>query len=1377
MLNSRANEELIEQVLAVASNYIHLPLVIAGDYNVEANESATIQAALATADWHLAGTEGVPTYEAAEKSSEIDFALCNRHAYRFLANTAATDVKVGTHVQVTLSLDLPVESFWHRRPPKGRDLSRPQRISEYDHDGSTWDQCCAAKNIDDIWKQWQTQALHCLLEPHPHSAHKVQHYLRQRQGECEVPWEKVKFKADSPPTAGISRILKAKRRVAHFRVMVSHPDTLLDVHTEALAHKILLDLQWAAQRHAKCLVDQRKILIGHFLMVPLQQMLDDAHGETLHDFWEQIYLTELRRLKLHRLNAWRFRMRQVWHTVPGRLFQWAAEKPDRRLVRVISDTGTHLCPAAMETVVREAWCEAVYHKPSTAEQVQAFLREYESEIDEALPPWIPLPCIHGTLAKILHSNIKPNSSAGLDGWSWKELRTLPPVLIDMLEQFFVIVEQQQKWPISLLRCKVVMLAKNSSGSPLATRPISVLSCITRLWTKLRYEQLQAWQLSWTPPNIIGGVPGRRAEDISYAVAASMETAAATKQAQSALLIDKSLCFDSLAPQLLAALLTRLQVPDSLVGTYLDQIVRCQRVMCINGHLGQPFMAQRGLPQGCIFSVLGIKLIMTIFSIRLAKLEGVCSFFYFDDVSHVAAQPKDLARALQAHELFDKLAQLTTNVKKTQLVSNGWMNMRLKRHGQLAYLGHVIEAVSMGILLGVEIATREIADTPWRAKCVQAQRQMRRIALLPIPADVRVQVAAQLSGAALAFSAWLHWPGRTDLSKWRKSAAKLLWKRTQSWASQAVMWTLLAPGHRLDLMGITLYRTLDQARRSLQARQIWDMYLEWRLHGHTATGPFQQLHRAAAELGWQLDEHGSLNSLEDGTFCLSLTDPEMDVKHWQDCIRDAIRQRLFRIAKPRQDLSGVARGVDVKATTMMLRSAKDVTSVAWEDLTMATAVEAQLDQSDDDYDDDEDEEEEEAGQEPQAQQPKQQPHAKLHLQFDGYIDPCPPLLQELTNWHRAALRLLLAGAIHVGRWWAAVHSLPLVHCPFCDQQVLEDLYHMLWVCKAWSKYRRITPWAEQFGQVDASHWPTCLAQVGILPLSRDNGHDLPAQFRAAGTRAKHVKLLHHHYLTLVWHRAKREKDMRYPYHRLHSQHHGVDLAPEVPLPVLPKFRLRQKTPVGHITPRGTTSAAAAAPEPAPQEEAFSQHLAHTYRRYPRPELQTDVTWITCECRFFPNKTKRPRPWSDAWIRAFAEYVTTLRWTDDPVYGSITWYELALDFIIKTQSFCAKIMDEDIKTVSFLKIAQQMYLTWLHLERGDEHNSTEMTRLLPRTTTSWSLYALNFPRATGVARRPYLQTQTHVWIRQLAEHVQPHPALGWDYALPWPEELFPRPLTSL
>ena len=114
---------------------------------------------------------------------------------------------------------------------------------------------------------------------------------------------------------------------------------------------------------------------------------------------------------------------------------------------------------------------------------------------------------------------KTAAASSLDGWGWRELKSLPVSWFDGLARIFAKVEELGVWPEGLLDAYIVMIPKvGGDSTPLGQRPLSVLPVAYRIWASARMKHLEGWFQSWVPDSVYSAGNGRSSVEAWYTTA-------------------------------------------------------------------------------------------------------------------------------------------------------------------------------------------------------------------------------------------------------------------------------------------------------------------------------------------------------------------------------------------------------------------------------------------------------------------------------------------------------------------------------------------------------------------------------------------------------------------------------------------------------------------------------------------------------------------------------------------------------------------------------------------------------------------------------------------------------------------------------------------
>ena len=89
-----------------------------------------------------------------------------------------------------------------------------------------------------------------------------------------------------------------------------------------------------------------------------------------------------------------------------------------------------------------------------------------------------------------------NGAGGLDGWKPKDLKELPDVILQFLNDVYEKIEETGIWSTSLCTAGILLIPKGEGGAPLDQRPITVSAIVYRRWAAVRMRDSIPWQEAW-----------------------------------------------------------------------------------------------------------------------------------------------------------------------------------------------------------------------------------------------------------------------------------------------------------------------------------------------------------------------------------------------------------------------------------------------------------------------------------------------------------------------------------------------------------------------------------------------------------------------------------------------------------------------------------------------------------------------------------------------------------------------------------------------------------------------------------------------------------------------------------------------------------------
>ena len=429
---------------------------------------------------------------------------------------------------------------------------------------------------------------------------------------------------------------------------------------------------------------------------------DDKHALHLQKELQGLISKAITKEKSKRISAWKHRMTQAMQIQSAKdVFSWVRNKTTTKSPNVVKDVDGNILYSPQEAIreVNETWDEVfaanIIHEDPT--KVLEFIWPFISDISQPTT----LPPLTGSDLKKHVSKRRKNAAGGLDGWKTEEVQCLPTFVFDLIADFFAQVENgKRSLPSSLCTSKQVALPKPGPDCPLNKRLITIMPIFMLTYTGLRYAQLQPWQNKVMPPQVFGGIKGRRMSHVQHSIRLHLDMAKTNTDPIIGAKLDKSKCFDRLIPSLSIAILTGLGVPSGVL------IVFGQLYSSLKRHLGflqwtspTPTTAPNGVVQGCSLSLLAVNAMMAGWSKLMERIPHL-SFASFIDDSYIWSSKRNsdaLQTALEATALWDQLTGQKMNNSKCEMWAS---NVSSRKSAKSMFPG--MKHVSMVEVLGARL---------------------------------------------------------------------------------------------------------------------------------------------------------------------------------------------------------------------------------------------------------------------------------------------------------------------------------------------------------------------------------------------------------------------------------------------------------------------------------------------------------------------------------------------------------------------------------------------------------------------------------------------------------------------------------------------------
>lgn len=321
--------------------------------------------------------------------------------------------------------------------------------------------------------------------------------------------------------------------------------------------------------------------------------------------------------------------------------------------------------------------------------------------------------------------------------------------------------------------------------PIDRRLITLLSIPYLMYTRARFQQCISWQLQAFPENVCGGTPGRDSARVSSQIAAQCEINTQTKRGFIGIKLDRSKCFDRIAPSVIVLLGTAMGLDPKFLSTWSRLYTHFHRHICMGPYIDpNPLDNNNGVAQGDCASVLAVNILMAAWSRMIMQFEQITSFVFIDDAYLFTALEsiEQLAMAVEATCLFDKLVGQQLNLSK----SCGWATTKAA-HERFTELFPQIPLAEFFAVLGTSIKTgrkARVIHDPDKAQLIR--NLIGEIGRLPIDLQKKAFLIGSKAISKLLFMPELApWP-KITLDNLVKTVTRALWGQRPHWRSTELL---------------------------------------------------------------------------------------------------------------------------------------------------------------------------------------------------------------------------------------------------------------------------------------------------------------------------------------------------------------------------------------------------------------------------------------------------------------------------------------------------------------------------------------------------------------------------------------------------------------
>ena len=528
---------------------------------------------------------------------------------------------------------------------------------------------------------------------------------------------------------------------------------------------------------------------------------------------------------------------------------------------VLSVTFTAITPSEIANEFADFWSPMWLRderheqfEPDSWQSFDALL----SEADLPVIPEIQYPFDDIELWWKIVRKLPSSKAVGPCGWSNDELKCLPKRCIGDLAHIFRAVSLTGFGP-GMMMAKTVLLSK--VPLPLSmhhARPITILSCLYRLYGKFIFKvTAQHWKDHF-PYEVSGGLPGRGVKELAFLQKRIIERALMSGTCVGGFSLDLIKAYNTFGRYAIGRIMVRLGMPAFLVQAWIRSLDVMMRYPTIQGNVSSGIASTTGVPEGCSISVLSMLATSCLFHAWL-KTEVIRPFAYADNWSWMSSRQKSHFLAYQ------QVLRLTSVMRLSNDHSKSWhwgtkkdFREACKQCALFHPAGEVTPVIKTSVKdLGEKVNYDKSVSLGFiKEKIDEAVTRMHKLEWLPATLQVKSKMLQSCVWPLALYSSDTTYIGMQHYTALRRAAMSCLVGKWHN-ASPVIACTFLSR-HMIDPLLHTVLQCLRIVRRLASvridlARETVSDALQW--EGSRPFGPATALRQYLKQLGWTLQQDG------------------------------------------------------------------------------------------------------------------------------------------------------------------------------------------------------------------------------------------------------------------------------------------------------------------------------------------------------------------------------------------------------------------------------------------------------------------------------------------------------------------------------------------
>eukprot|EP01059_Diplonema_ambulator_P000003 TRINITY_DN0_c0_g1_i4.p1 TRINITY_DN0_c0_g1~~TRINITY_DN0_c0_g1_i4.p1 ORF type:complete len:1528 (+),score=304.66 TRINITY_DN0_c0_g1_i4:2257-6840(+) len=802
-----SREQLLDEVLNRARTRLgEVPVIVAGDFNASPDRSPVLAEALRT-HWvdaaavqaSIDGCDPPPTFMSGTTSgTRIDYILMNPTAATTLLRCKTHPTRFpGGHRPVTADLSLPAFRQTVERYHVPREIPKPPTTHEVRPATSEGFRAAIRdKNVERAWLELSRSMEDYLLDANG-IANKEERRKYTGRGEANRRTMMVRAR-----TTKFSEGAATQKQIDLHRTA----NQLQEIVTSLKKHKAPGCLPKSLEDRIKAAnKNTEKLNLGSMNIKLNPDTLTEA-AKRMHEKADTMAKDARKEARLKReANAAeevKSSFGKVRRTITA--FLWRGTTEQQGAVAMRRRDGTTTADVEeMDEMLHRAW-DPVFRKYKNKQQPQygRFKDRYARYIRRANMTCAPL--TGDDLWEVLKKKSE-KGACGVDGWRNSELKCLPREHLNDLATLLNLVEETGEWPVALTKALVTPIPKDDTRTPLKHRPITVTSCIYRLWACARLRQILRWQEEWIHATQKGFRPKHRADDVLFDISLQIEDALMGGEPLHGVALDFAKCFDTVPQQLTLELMRDLGLDPKVLRPLRTMYNKLERRFKLPLGVGKPYEVTNGILQGCPISVVMVNaLLSTVVKCIEAEVPGASTLSYADDMYLLTRlRAAQLQGGMAKMEEFCSLTGMELNHEKSHVFSTKGVKDIL--HGGVP-LSRATRLKALGAYLVTHVTSR--TDSERIDAAIEAAR---RLGATRLSFDQKVTIISETIIPTALYGALYMPPPTTKLNELLTAIAGALTGPHFNTRSPGALTTIVLKAHVCDPLAAMQYRMLKAAR--------------------------------------------------------------------------------------------------------------------------------------------------------------------------------------------------------------------------------------------------------------------------------------------------------------------------------------------------------------------------------------------------------------------------------------------------------------------------------------------------------------------------------------------------------------------------------------